>query len=91
VGIRSANAAMGYFDINIVLAPAFGFEVAPSHVALGRHLIISEPTLKFILIRHSVKELSSRCRECRIKRSIEIVTQYIKETKNDDDLIFDLD
>jgi hypothetical protein len=52
VKIRTADTAAVNLDVDVVLSPLLGLEVAPLHLALDGILILSEPSLEFGVCRH---------------------------------------
>lgn len=47
--VRTADAAVGDFDIDVVLSPLFRLERIPLHITLDGLRVVSQPPLEFII------------------------------------------
>lgn len=54
---------MGDFDVDVVLAPLLGLELAPFHVALDGLFVVSEPAFEFVIGRHVAGLCAGMCKE----------------------------
>ena len=69
VYISTADAAVGYLDVDVCFLPGLGFKFAPLHLSLDGVLVVAEPSLEFV-VGHCHWTLMLICRCCGLDRQV---------------------